>query len=208
MAAGSIAGLKQRTRLTMGRSQGFYCAAALAQITSGRLAQPDVIVIGAGPAGLSAATDLGRRGLSVIVLDRKDQAGSIPRHCDHPPYGLREFHRLMRGPAYARRLLGFRPRERFRRYPACFAACKLPRTMRPRSLRPPVPETAFVSLQRRMLTASTRPCFSTAYNGPGRALTVSGLSVVKSDEDWVTGHLIEAVQQSISWVVLDTSLVR
>jgi thioredoxin reductase len=69
------------------------------------MAQSDVLVIGAGPAGLSAATDLARRGVTVTVLDREEQAGGIPRHCNHPPYGLREFHRLMRGPTYAARLV-------------------------------------------------------------------------------------------------------
>lgn len=67
--------------------------------------QTDVLVIGAGPAGLSAATALARLGVSVTVLDREGEAGGIPRHCNHPPYGLREFRRLMRGPAYARRLV-------------------------------------------------------------------------------------------------------
>ena len=65
----------------------------------------DVIIVGAGPAGLSAATELCRRGIAhVLVLDREDTAGGIPRHCGHSPYGLREFRRLMTGPAYARRL--------------------------------------------------------------------------------------------------------
>lgn len=40
MAAGSLAGLKRRTRVTMGRCQGFYCSAELARLTDGRLAQP------------------------------------------------------------------------------------------------------------------------------------------------------------------------
>lgn len=65
----------------------------------------EVLIIGAGPAGLSAATALAREGVKVLVLDREPQAGGIPRHCNHPPYGLREFRRLMRGPAYARRLV-------------------------------------------------------------------------------------------------------
>ncbi len=69
------------------------------------MAPSDVIVVGAGPAGLSAATALARLGVTVTVLDREDAAGGIPRHCNHPPYGLREFHRLMRGPDYARRLV-------------------------------------------------------------------------------------------------------
>jgi glycerol-3-phosphate dehydrogenase len=40
LAAGSIGGLKRRTRVTMGRCQGFYCSAELARITEGRLLQP------------------------------------------------------------------------------------------------------------------------------------------------------------------------
>jgi glycerol-3-phosphate dehydrogenase len=40
LAAGSMGGLKRRTRVTMGRCQGFYCSAELARITEGRLAQP------------------------------------------------------------------------------------------------------------------------------------------------------------------------
>jgi NADPH-dependent 2,4-dienoyl-CoA reductase/sulfur reductase-like enzyme len=65
----------------------------------------DVIVIGSGPAGLAAATDLAKAGCRVTVLEREAQAGGIPRHCGHYPYGLREFHRLMRGPEYAARLV-------------------------------------------------------------------------------------------------------
>jgi len=38
MPAGSIAGLKRRTRVTMGRCQGFYCTARLAELTKGRFA--------------------------------------------------------------------------------------------------------------------------------------------------------------------------
>lgn len=40
MPAASLAGLKRRTRVTMGRCQGFYCSAELARLTQGRLAQP------------------------------------------------------------------------------------------------------------------------------------------------------------------------
>jgi len=40
MPASSLAGLKRRTRVTMGRCQGFYCSAELARLTEGRLAQP------------------------------------------------------------------------------------------------------------------------------------------------------------------------
>ncbi|MEQ8354036.1 MAG: FAD/NAD(P)-binding oxidoreductase [Kiloniellaceae bacterium] len=70
-------------------------------------AEVDVAVVGGGPAGLAAATRLKQRGVaSVVVLDREPAAGGIPRHCGHYPFGLREFHRLLRGPDYARRLVG------------------------------------------------------------------------------------------------------
>ncbi|MDP3340026.1 NAD(P)/FAD-dependent oxidoreductase [Frigidibacter sp.] len=42
LAAQTLAGLKRRTRVTMGRCQGFYCTAELAEVTRGRLAQPMV----------------------------------------------------------------------------------------------------------------------------------------------------------------------
>lgn len=69
------------------------------------LERPDVAIVGAGPAGLSAAVILARAGLEVLVLDREAVAGGIPRHCAHSPYGMREYGRVLLGPAYARRLV-------------------------------------------------------------------------------------------------------
>lgn len=68
------------------------------------MTEPEVIVIGAGPAGLGAATVLAQAGRRVLVLEREAEAGGIPRHCGHYPFGMREFYRLLRGPAYAARL--------------------------------------------------------------------------------------------------------
>ncbi|HMB48182.1 MAG TPA: FAD-dependent oxidoreductase [Afifellaceae bacterium] len=66
----------------------------------------DVAIVGGGPAGLAAATRLRQCGVgSVVVLERELQAGGIPRHCGHYPFGMREFHKLLRGPDYARRLV-------------------------------------------------------------------------------------------------------
>jgi thioredoxin reductase len=63
----------------------------------------DVLVAGAGPAGLAAAIELRRLGAGrVLVVDREAEAGGIPRHSAHTGYGLRDLHRVMTGPGYAR----------------------------------------------------------------------------------------------------------
>lgn len=67
---------------------------------------PTVAVIGAGPGGLSAAKKLAPAiDGEVLVLDREREAGGIPRHADHPGYGIRDRKRSMSGPAYARALV-------------------------------------------------------------------------------------------------------
>jgi NADPH-dependent 2,4-dienoyl-CoA reductase/sulfur reductase-like enzyme len=63
-----------------------------------------VLVVGGGPAGLTAAATLAAAGVDVTVVDRERVMGGIPRHTDHLGYGLRDRHRVMRGPDYARRL--------------------------------------------------------------------------------------------------------
>jgi NADPH-dependent 2,4-dienoyl-CoA reductase/sulfur reductase-like enzyme len=68
-------------------------------------AQCRVAVIGAGPGGLSVATELKKLGVdSVTLLERESTAGGIPRHCGHSPFGMREFHRVLSGAEYSRRL--------------------------------------------------------------------------------------------------------
>jgi thioredoxin reductase len=65
-----------------------------------------VAIIGAGPAGLACAIRLRQLGVKeVLLIEREAAAGGIPRHCGHSPFGMREFHRLLSGPAYARRLV-------------------------------------------------------------------------------------------------------
>jgi thioredoxin reductase len=65
-----------------------------------------VAIVGAGPAGLACAIRLRQLGVrEVLLIDREATAGGIPRHCGHSPFGMREFHRLLTGPSYARRLV-------------------------------------------------------------------------------------------------------
>lgn len=66
----------------------------------------DVAIVGGGPAGLTAAAELAVDGaLNVLVLERESAAGGIPRHSDHPGYGMRDMRRFISGPSYARRLV-------------------------------------------------------------------------------------------------------
>ncbi|MCK5070974.1 MAG: FAD-dependent oxidoreductase [Desulfocapsa sp.] len=66
----------------------------------------DVAIIGTGPSGLAAAITLKKKGIDrVIVLEREAVAGGIPRHCGHPPFGIREFNRIFTGPAYAKKII-------------------------------------------------------------------------------------------------------
>jgi NADPH-dependent 2,4-dienoyl-CoA reductase/sulfur reductase-like enzyme len=61
-----------------------------------------VAIVGGGPAGLAFATRLNKRGVSgVVVLEREQEAGGIPRHCGHWGFGFESHRRLMRGPNYA-----------------------------------------------------------------------------------------------------------
>ena len=65
----------------------------------------DVIILGAGPAGLAAAAELKRLGVrDVVVIEREQQAGGVPRHCGHLGFGWKEFRRVLTGPSYAKRL--------------------------------------------------------------------------------------------------------
>jgi thioredoxin reductase len=62
-----------------------------------------VLIVGAGPAGLAAAVELRRLGVGpVVVLDRDDAAGGIPRHSEHTGFGARDLRRVLTGPGYAR----------------------------------------------------------------------------------------------------------
>ncbi|MCK6451835.1 MAG: NAD(P)/FAD-dependent oxidoreductase [Alphaproteobacteria bacterium] len=69
--------------------------------------EADCAVVGAGPAGLAAARAAVAAGArSVLVFDRDDAPGGLPRFCRHPGFGWEYSRRLETGPSFARRLLG------------------------------------------------------------------------------------------------------
>ncbi|MER5493219.1 FAD-dependent oxidoreductase [Streptomyces sp. NPDC002490] len=68
--------------------------------------EPEVVIVGGGPAGLRTARELAATlPGEVLVLDREERAGGIPRHCAHTGFGLRDLHRVMQGPVYADRMV-------------------------------------------------------------------------------------------------------
>jgi glycerol-3-phosphate dehydrogenase len=116
--------LRRRTRASQGRCQGFNCHAALEMSLRGRRSSVrsnpqsaeiassqrtllamtyDVLIVGAGPAGLSAAIELKKQGVkNILVVDRESEAGGMPRFCHHTGFGRADLWRMYSGPRYAR----------------------------------------------------------------------------------------------------------
>ena len=136
VGARTLDGVKRRTRGGMGRCQGGFCTPRVIEILGAELGLPpeaflmsrktaprqlarggvrggeppdgilDVIVIGAGPAGLAAAIaakDAGADG--VLVLERDDAPGGILQQCIHNGFGLHRFKEELTGPEYAQRFI-------------------------------------------------------------------------------------------------------
>ena len=66
----------------------------------------DLIIIGAGPAGLAAAIEAKKRGIeNILVLEREQVAGGILNQCIHDGFGLIKFNEALTGPEYAKRYI-------------------------------------------------------------------------------------------------------
>jgi len=61
----------------------------------------DVIVIGAGPAGLAAAIAAHDSGARVCLVEREDRSGGILKQCIHDGFGLVRYGQKLTGPEYA-----------------------------------------------------------------------------------------------------------
>ena len=63
----------------------------------------DVLVIGGGPAGMSAALSASKNGSKVILVERDACLGGILNQCIHNGFGLHYFNEELTGPEFARR---------------------------------------------------------------------------------------------------------
>lgn len=65
----------------------------------------DTVVIGGGPAGLSAALAAHQSGAKTLLVEREARLGGILKQCIHDGFGLVRFQEKLSGPEYAERFI-------------------------------------------------------------------------------------------------------
>lgn len=65
----------------------------------------DVVVLGGGPAGLSAALASSANGMNTLIIEREQRLGGILKQCIHDGFGLVKFKEKLTGPEYAQRFI-------------------------------------------------------------------------------------------------------
>lgn len=66
----------------------------------------EVVIIGGGPAGLAAAIEIAKQGITdILIIERDVQLGGILQQCIHNGFGLHEFKEELTGPEYAQRFM-------------------------------------------------------------------------------------------------------
>ncbi|SKB00812.1 Thioredoxin reductase [Caloramator quimbayensis] len=65
----------------------------------------DVVVLGAGPAGLAAGLSSYEEGANTLIIEREKYPGGILKQCIHDGFGLVEFKERLTGPEYAERFI-------------------------------------------------------------------------------------------------------
>lgn len=69
----------------------------------------DVVVVGGGAAGLSAAHAALSKGASVLLVDREQRLGGILKQCIHNGFGIKRYREELTGPEYADREIACLP---------------------------------------------------------------------------------------------------
>jgi thioredoxin reductase len=70
------------------------------------LINKDIIIVGAGPAGLAAAVEARKSGVNdILLIEREPIAGGILNQCIHDGFGIVKFKEALTGPEYARKYL-------------------------------------------------------------------------------------------------------
>lgn len=67
--------------------------------------QSDVVIIGGGPAGMSAALSASKTGAKVLIIERNNMLGGILNQCIHNGFGLHYMKEELTGPEYAHRFM-------------------------------------------------------------------------------------------------------
>ncbi len=65
----------------------------------------DLVIVGGGPAGLSAGIRASEDGLKALILEEREYLGGILPQCVHPGFGLHYFREDLTGPEFAHRLV-------------------------------------------------------------------------------------------------------
>jgi L-2-hydroxyglutarate oxidase LhgO len=74
------------------------------KVTDRPLRTVDTLIVGGGPAGIAAALELKKLGVeNILIAEREQVAGGIPRLCGHIGFGITDQHRVMTGPSYAQK---------------------------------------------------------------------------------------------------------
>ena len=72
----------------------------------------DTVIVGGGPAGLSAALGAKRKGAkNILILERSEKLGGILNQCIHNGFGLHTFKTELTGPEYAYRYIDMVEKE-------------------------------------------------------------------------------------------------
>ena len=71
----------------------------------------DVVILGAGPAGLAAGIEAHKKGATTLIVERENRLGGILKQCIHDGFGLIRFKERLTGPEYANRYIKMAKKE-------------------------------------------------------------------------------------------------